>query len=398
MDLKKPLFLILLLFSLVIAAGCITSTPVSPPDNPDMTLVSSFEAGDRYIAGNYTVILLEGSYREMGRQYGGLMKTELLAEYAMLTGALKERGYTIDYLRSYAAAGTQFQPERMKEINHGMAETTGLTEEDISILYYGPALYLSMPPGCSYLAVWGDYTTDGSVVLSRNWDLPDFVEPFNPYYVLAVYRPTDGSNGVATFGPAGSRPETLMNSAGLFIADDNSGLPPVSQADRPDMVSEFFRLMLDYTDLDGLKAGVLTTRPDYAWIVDIAGPEGAYVLEAELAETKVRTGDGVVAAANHFVDPSWDLTTAPADHSLTRYKNLLSQAEAAKGTIDAGKMTAIRDVLIEDGGATFRNSILEGYLYSSNHQAVFVPANQTLWMKVIDLDWQKVELAPLFAM
>lgn len=398
MILKKPIFVILLLFSLVIAAGCITSIPVSPPDNPEMTFVSSFEGGDRYLAGNYTVILLEGSYREMGRQYGGLMKTELLAEYAMLTDALEDRGYTIDYLRSYAAAGTQSQPERMKEITRGMAETTGLTEEDLSILYYGPALYISMPAGCSYLAVWDNYTTDGSVVLSRNWDLPDFLEPFNQYYVLAVYQPTDGSNGVATFGPAGSRPETLMNSAGLFIADDNSGLVPVGQDDRPDLISEFFRLMLDYSDLAGLKTAVLTTRPNLAWIVDVGSPEGAYVFEVGLNETKVRTGDGVVAAANHFVDPSWTLTTPPAAHSVSRYANLLSQAEAAKGTIDAAKMMQIRDVLLADGGATFRHADLEGYPYSSNHHVVFVPATETLWMKVIDLDWQKVELAPLFAM
>ncbi len=398
MILKKPIFVILLLFSLVIAAGCITSIPVSPPDNPEMTFVSSFEGGDRYLAGNYTVILLEGSYREMGRQYGGLMKTELIAEYAMLTGALEDRGYTIDYLRSYAAAGTQSQPERMKEITRGMAETTGLTEEDLAILYYGPALYISMPAGCSYLAVWDNYTTDGSIVLSRNWDLPDFLEPFNQYYVLAVYQPTDGSNGVATFGPAGSQPETLMNSAGLFIADDNSGLVPVGQDYRPDLISEFFRLMLDYSDLSGLKTAVLTTRPNLAWIVDVGSPEGAYVFEVGLNETKVRTGDGVVAAANHFVDPSWTLTTPPAAHSVSRYANLLSQAEAAKGTIDAAKMMQIREVLLADGGATFRHADIEGYPYSSNHHVVFVPATETLWMKVIDLDWQKVELAPLFAM
>ncbi|ABN07490.1 peptidase C45, acyl-coenzyme A:6-aminopenicillanic acid acyl-transferase [Methanocorpusculum labreanum Z] len=344
------------------------------------------------------MILLEGSYREMGRQYGGLMKTELLSEYAMLTKTLEDRGYSLDYLRWYASAGTQFQPERMKEITRGMAETTGLSEADLSILYYGPALYISMPAGCSYLAVWDTYTTDGSVVLSRNWDLPDLLDPFNPYYVLAVCRPTDGSNGVATFGPAGSRPETLMNSAGLFIADDNSGLAPVGQDDRPDLISEFFRLMLDYSDLDGLKTGVLTTRPDVAWIVDVGGPDGAYVFEVGLNETKVRIGDGVVAAANHFVDPSWDLTTPPGEHSLTRYANLLSQAEAAKGSIDAEEMMQIRDVLMTDDGATFRHSELFGYPYSSNHQVVFVPATRTLWMKVIDLDWQKVELAPLFAM
>ncbi len=398
MNLKKPIFLIVLLFALFIAAGCITAIPVSPANNPDMTLVSSFEGVDRYIAGNYTVILLEGSCREMGRQYGGLMKTELLAEYAMLTGALKDRGYTIDYLRSYSASITQKQPERMKEIARGMAETTGLTEEDISILYYGPALYLMMPSGCSYLAVWGDYTADGSVIVSRNWDLPDLVNKFNPYYVLAVYRPTDGSNGVATFGPAGSRPETLMNSEGLFIADDNSGLYPVIQAHRPDMISEFFRLMLDYSDISSLKTAVLTTRPDVAWIVDVGSSEGSYVFEVGLTETKIRTGDGVVAAANHFVDPSWNLTSSPEAHSLNRYTNLLCQAAAAKGTIDAEKMMQIRDVLLADGGATFRHSDLEGYQYSSNHLVVFVPATKTLWVKVVDLDWQKVELAPLFAM
>jgi len=398
MILTKSLFLIVLLFSILIAAGCITSTSVSPPGNPEMTLVSSFEGGERYLAGNYSVIVLEGSYREMGRQYGALMKDELLSEYAMLTNALGERGYSIEYLRTYVANGTQYQPERMKEITRGMAETTGLTEEDLALLYYGPALYISMPAGCSYLAVWGDYTPDGSVVLSRNWDLPDLLEPFNQYYVLAVYRPTDGSNGVATFGPAGARPETLMNSAGLFIADDNSGQEVVIMENRPDLISEFFRLMLDYSDLAGLKTGILATSPDIAWIVDAGGPDGAYVFEKGLNETKVRTGDGVVAAANHFIDPSWNLTTQPAANSLLRYANLLSQAEAAKGSIDAAKMMQIRDVLLTEGGSTFLHSELEGYLYSSNHQVVFVPATETLWIKVVDMGWQKVDLAPLFEM
>lgn len=48
--------------------------------------------------------------------------------------------------------------------------------------------------------------------------------------------------------------------------------------------------------------------------------------------------------------------------------------------------------------ATSRHSDLAGYPYFSNHQVVFVPATEILWMKVIDLDWQKVEIAPLFAM
>ena len=154
--------------------------------------------------------------------------------------------------------------------------------------------------------------------------------PFNDWDVLAVDRPSDGSNGVATFGPAGMRPETFMNSKGLFIADDNAGFIDSAQDTRPDLVTEFFRFMLDYSDLKGLDAGLRGARTNVAWIVDVAGPEGAYVYEVTPNDTRQRTGDGVVAAANHFIDPAWNLS-APAGHSLTRYNNLLRQAGEAKG-------------------------------------------------------------------
>ena len=122
---------------------------------------------------------------------------------------------------------------------------------------------------------------------------------------------------------------------------------------RPDLVAEFFRFMLDYSDLDGLQAGILGARPDVPWIVDIAGPGKAYVYEVMAGTARSRTGDGVVAAANHFVDPAWNLSTPPADHSVSRYNNLLRQAGEAKGSIDAARMMEIRNVRWENGGATF---------------------------------------------
>jgi hypothetical protein len=67
------------------------------------------------------------------------------------------------------------------------------------------------------------------------------------------------------------------------------------------------------------------------------------------------------------------------------------------GSIDGERMVAIPDVLIQDGGATFRHSMLEGMVYSSDHQVVFAPATRTLWMEVVDHDWQRVELGQLFS-
>jgi hypothetical protein len=370
-----------------------------PTLTPDLVHVASFEGGERFQAGDYPVIVLTGSYREMGRQYGGLMKAELNEEYAFLLDTLTNRGFTQEEIREAGQEITALYPQRVKEIFLGMAETSGLTPDDIAVLYYGAIFQLiakpPVPVSCSYLAAWGDYTKDGSVVVSRNWDLDDAVMPFTKWYVLTVYRPTDGSNSIATWSPAGMRPETFMNSKGIFIADDNSGLDDTAPETRPEFITEFFRFMLDYSDLKGLDAGIRGTSPDVAWIVDVAGPDGSYVYEKTTNRTLVRTGDGVIAAANHFVDPSWNLPAPPA-HSLNRYNNLLRQAEEAKGSIDAARMMQIRDVCLEDGGSKFCHSELFGAKYSSNHQVVFVPESRTLWMKAMDRDWQKVELAPLF--
>jgi hypothetical protein len=403
----KVLFAILTLILLAGTVSAITLPQVvsfpAPPQTGTVP-VATFESGQRYQAGDYPVVVLTGSFKQMGRQYGSLMKTELLEEYAFILASIQKRGYTQKELRAMGRETAFLYPKRQQELFKGMAETSGLTFDDILVLYNGGILYLSVQPAppqpatpasCSYLAVWGNYTTDGSVIASRNWDLPDEFLPFNAWYVLAVYRPSDGSNGVATWGPAGMRPETLMNSKGLFIADDNSGLDDGAADNRPDLVSEFFGLMLDYSDLKGLDAGIRGARTNVAWIVDVAGPDQAFVYELMTNNTRQRSGNGVVAAANHFVDPAWNLPTPPT-HSLSRYNNLIRQAAEAKGSIDDTGMMQIRNVRWENGGATFIHSDLFGSKYSTNHQAVFLPASRTLWIKTLDKNWQKVELAPLF--
>ncbi len=373
-----------------------------PPTRTDLVHVASFEGGHRLQAGDYPVIVLSGTYRQMGRQYGGLMKAELSEEYAFILSSLEKRGYSEEDVRSMGREAGILYPKRLKEVFSGMAETSGLTPDDALVLYNGVVLYLMIQPAepsCSYLSAWGNYTADGSVVVSRNWDLDDAALPFNKWNVLAVFRPSDGSNGVATFGPAGARPETLANSKGLFIADDFAGFIEPAPDTRPDLVSEFFRFMLDYSDLSELDAGLRGARTNVAWIVNVAGPDGAYVYEVTPNETRQRTGDGVVAASNHFVDPAWNLTP-PAEHSRSRYDDLLRQAGEAKGSIDARKMMQIRDVRWEDGGATFVHSVLSrdhpDSLYSTIHQVVFLPESRTLWIKDLDRDWQKVELRALF--
>jgi hypothetical protein len=393
----------ILAFCLLIGTASALTVPqlptLSASGSPGLQYVSSFEGGHRFSAGPYPVIVLTGSYRQMGRQYGALMKPELNEEYAFILDTLVKRGYTQEWIRATGHEIPALYPQRVKEIFTGMAETSGLAPDDVAVVWYGAIFQLMtkppVPASCSYLAAWGNYTTDGSVIASRNWDLDDDVMPFTKWYVLTVYRPTDGSNGVATWSPAGMRPETFMNSKGLFIADDNAGIGDNAPEARPEYITEFFRFMFDYSDVKGLDAAIRATGPDVGWIVDVAGPDGAFVYERMTNRTVQRSGDGIVAAANHFVDPSWGFP-APPEHSLSRYNNLLRLASEAKGSIDAQRMMQIRDVCLEDGGAKFCHALLGGSRYSSNHQVVYVPETQAVWMKAMDRDWQKVELGPLF--
>ncbi|MDO8872985.1 MAG: hypothetical protein Q7V05_09690 [Methanoregula sp.] len=141
---------------------------------------------------------------------------------------------------------------------------------------------------------------------------------------------------------------------------------------------------------------LLFSRTNLAWIVNAAGPEQAYSYEETVFDVKRREGSGMVAASNHFVDPTWHLTGTPDANSVTRFTNLVNQAGQSKGTIDVAKMVQIRNVLLQNGGATFLHYELGGDKYSTDHQVVFVPKTCTLHMKVVDRDWQKVDLKALF--
>lgn len=209
----KLIALLVMLCLLTGTAAALSLPQVSSFSQPAVTglvPVASFEGGQRFQAGDYPVIVLSGSYRQMGRQYGGLMKTELNEEYTFLIDTLAQRGYTQEQAREVGRDIPALYPQRVKEIFQGMSETSGLTPDDIAILYHGAIFQLMtappVPVSCSYLATWGNYTTDGSVIASRNWDLDDAVMPYTKWYVLTVYRPTDGSNSIATWSPAGMRP------------------------------------------------------------------------------------------------------------------------------------------------------------------------------------------------
>ncbi len=85
-----------------------------------------------------------------------------------------------------------------------------------------------------------------------------------------------------------------------------------------------------------------------------ASLEAASVYEWATYGVKQRTGGGLLASSNHFVDPTWTGLPAIGDgasggFSKERLANLLARGAQYEGTIDATRMMQIFDTTIPDG-------------------------------------------------
>ncbi|MGI5835742.1 MAG: hypothetical protein ACOX87_04515 [Chloroflexota bacterium] len=141
--------------------------------------MKSFEGGTAYRTSGdaYWVLTLNGTWRAMGRQYGGLVGDELRKFYDEISADLTSRGMNHDEQLESAKEWASGFSQDLNELLKGIAETSGLSEYEVLILNAGmpnltdEALGGEPPSVCSGLAAWGRYTPDGTLVFGRNWDV-----------------------------------------------------------------------------------------------------------------------------------------------------------------------------------------------------------------------------------
>ncbi len=358
-----------------------------------------FEGGRSLRFGTFPVLDLRGTWREMGRQYGGLMGAELRAfhEEALGERACEERGRGRKVID--AAAGSLFAlyPHRLKEFLRGMAETSGLSLErhlELNAIEVIAAANLAYLPHCSGIAAWGEYAADGSLVFGRNYDyLPEF-RGYARHLVVPVVHPADGSRPTAWIGYLGAAyATTAMNADGLFL-ELNNGLPSGGELwfeNRIPTIAALICFLLDSTTLEELEGHFRTVRSNFAYIVTTADDRVAWTYEWPVFDVHKRVSrhPGLLVATNHFEDPSWGVPS-PDDHRFwwtrTRWENLMALAEHFKGTLDDRRMRGILDTRMEDLGATH-----EGTVY----QIVARPGTRTIWLKAPvpeNPDWTEIPL------
>ena len=391
---------VMLIFSILSASFAEDSVGAK---TTELKYIAEFQGGKLFKAGAVSVLVLKGNYRQMGRQYGALLKDDLQAMHTaigevFLNNPDEKRRMTVDELNTIARALFDRYPHRYKEILYGMAETSGLGLDKVLLvnaLEWFPKINKLSYGKCSGIAVWGPYTK-GPVIFGRNDDDdPAYLAFARP--VVAVFKPNDGSIPAALINyPGVIYNATGMNADGLFI-ELNAGNDMGFSLDRTSIFTTLFLYLQEYHNLVELDRAMRSTLVDMSSIINVADPTRGYSYECSLWDTKRRDQDaeGIVAAANAYSHPDWNITPLdpkrdPGSNQL-RKGNLLKLSARYKGAITPEvMMEKIMDVAIKDGGATHAGTIF---------QIVAAPADRKIWVKVPGrVDWTEISLGPLFQM
>ncbi len=404
---------ICLILLLLVITACANSSNPSP---------DKYEGGTKHVYDYVPVVVLEGSWQQMGRQYGYLLADDIRAVYNLVApyrdkfnlGCGKVNSDIIeDFYQSY--------PEKFKDFFKGVSETSGLTLEELKVansleivLMFGSHIYNTR---CSGLSAWGGYAPAGKVVYGRNYDYNTEFLPLNDHIVVTVFHPDNGDIPFAMYTWAGCiYASSGINQKGIFV-EENDCSPHDKLAagfyitdnhyNMKNWVKDDAKLMsmlASCSTMAEADAWMKANLPDYPHNIGIADKNEARSYQWNISERVphapyVRQEDGLMAQTNHYdvIPEGWDLapyveqtesgSTVPGG-SIPRLEHLLNLAAQNRGSIDVQKMCDIMDVPFDDGGAT-----VDGTLY----QIVCEPETFTFKIKTKGKPdrWVDIPLATL---
>ena len=313
----------------------------------ETTVVARHGASVRASVDGRAVLVLRGSHAERGMAHGVLGAREIIETVDFLAAKLNTIGALVDPDRTaadkprinwqnFCKAAQRFEmPERFREELAGMLrgieqalsaeadrtlKATGqrITLADLAALQTCDVLELMR---CSQFSVWGDLTSDGQVLVGRNWDYPP-VFSSTTYCVFAV-EPSEPELSPTLdamwFGMLGTGMAAL-NRHGIYLAANDGGVHRSMLAvGHPMPAALLSRLLIErMTPEDAaetLRAG-LTDRVALALIFHLVVPASspgqatrAYALEyapwADAARKLLREPElarsNCLVCTNHFV-------------------------------------------------------------------------------------------------
>ena len=351
----------------------------------------SFEAGTKTSMNGIKVVDLHGTWHEMGRQYGALLKDELAEVYLFVETIIQYSIGNAEKADTIIAVQTAQTPYRISEFMRGAAETSGLTVEQLQAV--NAVERIGGLPMCSAVFCWDDYAA-GPLVIGRNYDYSDAFDLLKDDLAVTVYHPADGSLAAATVGYIGEiYAVNGLNEKGIFMELNNG--KPSANIRSPDTritgTTMLFSALFEIDELEDWDLFFSTVNCSSSYIINVADSRQAR--SYEWCPIGFKPGgadlpDGLLVSTNYYVNPEW-LFAVPSDEAswlgMTRRNNLIALSENAKGAIDAQKMIEMVDTSVENGGAMDELTV---------YQMVVVPESKELWIKVVDgADWTYIDLS-----
>jgi hypothetical protein len=408
---KSLIFIFALLFSIVnICAGEQISTKP----------VAEFEGGMLYKKGPVDLVVLSGTYRQMGRQYGGLLSGKIKEFHALLENSYVKKGiFTPEQIRNFISKPSLLgYPKRYSEFLAGVSDTTGLSmdgvvmvNENISLMLFSRRIATGSANSCTSMSVWDKYTKDSGTITARDFDFPVFYREFaKKFTVITILKPSDGSNFVSGIGFAGSISFTdSMNNRGIYTQSNNGagteGL--VIYSDRPSIQAEVINLLFDCDTVDAFETRLRGLRSNYPIIIMGADQHETRYFENGTSVMRVRHAEdkGIIAAGNQFLNPEWGIIVVPPPaiwFSEARRENMLKAAEKYKGKIDEATMMQIMDRRLFDKNGKLSDgfAVFERMPHDDDvtvYQVVTSPKNLRIWMRIPTFtEWLKFDFKEFY--
>jgi hypothetical protein len=377
------------------------------------------------------LIVLEGSYKEMGMQYGVEFKEELHgALEALKDFFILQHQMTYEQILQQAESFHARYSYSFVKFLEGMGESSGLNFSDIKILNGMetikliaseeniPQASLQEEPlvnanssneqfiiqtdqelgGCSFIFLPPHKTYSGDSLIGRYYD---FIDPFRTIAQNITVSILKDNNHVPTaiIGMPGQiYCPTCINSEGLFL-ELNNGMPSGGfhkEQTRQSLLINMLHMKQNSDDLATLVTQLMAAQSDYSLIINIADKKE--VKSFEFSSTMgMKTYFPAVAetfvSTNYYQNSTWYNIPEPTDEStwlgVSRHDNLIRQSNA-KNLFTVADLQEIMNTDMNNGGALWDYTIYQ-IIYDSSNQDLYITR------PIYDHgDWTKIPLVEYF--
>jgi hypothetical protein len=351
--------------------------------------------------GDIPVIIVHGTHREMGVQYGRAMQNELRESLSILENYYTEqRG--ISYQKLLANANLLYArfPVSFQLFIQGVAQGSNLNLNDAKILNAMATMgSIASDEGghCSFLAITPRYTSTNATLIGRNYDFPTPFDKIAQYLTITILKEDNAEPTAIISLPGEIYCPSCVNADGLFM-ELNSGSPSGGEyvdVNRQSLLINMLQIMQNSKDLQQMEKELNATQSDYSLIINTADNKQikSYEFSSTLGmHTLFPPSDANFASTNFYLSDAWHGIPAPTDETtwmgVTRRNNLLNLSAAEK-SFDIKTFESLMDKNIKDGGAVWDLTV---------YQIIFDPSDLSLYLKVHSsaAKWVRVPLKELF--